>query len=338
MHPEPLPPMLAQSVHDLPTNGVLQGNLPHNPAVRAWSMARPEGRCPARVDILRQRVKSAIYRLHGVGPEGSDVIAKRCLSATALTERRIYQEILPSLPLPGLCCFGCIQDETPEFHWLFLEDAGSVEYDLSLPGHRAAAAQWLAQLHRRGASSAAAAGLPDRGPRFYLEQLRLARETIVKNYANPALQGPDLAAVKALEAQCEFVESRWAQVQKMCEGLPCTLVHSDIKANNVRIRDNAKGIALLPFDWELAGWGIPATDVLKCPDLELYGAEVATAWPGLTADRIRRLADLGRLFRAIITIYWNSLKLRFPWVEWSVIRLQLPQAALAEAIQLLRIR
>jgi hypothetical protein len=329
--------MPPQPVNDFVTTGVLSGNLSENPAVRAWRKAQPGRVDPVSVDVMKLRIKSAIYRLHDVGAEGSDVIAKRCLSATALIERLIYQQVLPSLSLPGLCCYGCVQDEAPEFYWLFLEDAGSVEYEVSLPAHRAAAALWMAQLHTRGAVSPATAGLPNRGPCFYLEQLRLARETIVKNYANPALQGQYLAVVKALEAQCAFVESRWEQVEQICKGMPCTLVHGDIKANNVRMSCSREGIALLPFDWELAGWGVPATDLLKCPDLELYAAEVSVAWPDLTVERIRRLVDVGRLFRAILMVYWNSLKLRFPWVEWSLLRLQPPQAALAEAIQVLGI-
>jgi len=178
--------------------------------------------------------------------------------------------------------------------------------------------------------------LPDRGPGFYLEQLRLTRQNVVKSYSNPALQGQDLAVVETLEAQCDLVESRWGQVEQMCEGMPRTLVHGDIKPNNLRMRHSTKGLALTPFDWELAGWGIPATDLMKCPDLDLYEAQLVKCWP-LKCEEIRRLADLGKLFRALISVYWASLKLRFPWVQWSVVKLQFPQAALAEAIQVLGI-
>lgn len=330
--------MAAQPVLDFANNVVLEGNLSENCALRAWSKVQPKLADLIPVETVRQRTKSAIYRLHGAGPQGSDVIAKRCLSVTALTERLIYQEILPSLPLAGICCYGCVEDEAPGFHWLFLEDAGTFEYQVSLPEHRTAAARWMVQLHSRGSHSPAAASLPDRGPDFYLEQLRLARATIVKNYSNPALKGEDLATVKALEAQCALVESRWAHVQQMGEAIPRTLVHSDIKANNVRMRLTEKGLALFPFDWELAGWGIPATDILKCPDLELYASEISRCWPNLKPEQIRKLVDLGKLFRAIITVSWNSLKLRFPWVQWSVLKLRLPQAALLDAIEVLELK
>jgi hypothetical protein len=68
------------------------------------------------------------------------------------------------------------------------------------------------------------------------------------------------------------------------------------------------------------------------------GAEMAKSRPDLKTEQIRTLADLGRLFRALITVYWNSLKLGFPWVQWPVLRLRLPQAALAEAIEQLGIK
>jgi thiamine kinase-like enzyme len=330
--------MPAQPVLDFSNSAELQGNLPENPALRAWSKVQPNLEVSIPVETIRQRAKSAIYRLQGAGPNCSDIIAKRCLSTTALTERLIYQEILPSLPLAGLRCYGCVKDDAPEFHWLFIEDAGTLEYEVSLPEHRAAAARWMAQLHSLGAGSAAAARLPDRGTRFYLEQLRLARKTIVKNYSNPALQGADLAEVKALEAQCEFVEARWEQVQQMCQGMPSTLVHSDLKVNNVRMRHETEGLTLLPFDWELAGWGIPVVDILKCPDHELYFAEVSKAWPSLKREHVQRLAEVGKLFRAIITVSWNSVKLRFPWIEWAMLKLRIPQAALTQAIEVLGIK
>src|SRR5436190_11067318 len=252
-----------QPIPEIAASVMIPGNLSEHPAVCAWRKLQPACVDPGSIDVLKRNKKSAIYRLHGIGPGASAVIAKRCVTTTALTERLIYQDVLPALALPGLRYYGCIEDCSTEFHWLFLEDAGSSPYLPVLPAHRRAGARWLAHMHTSAAESPVAAVLPDRGPGFYLEQLRLARKKILDSCSNPALQARDLAVLQELTAQCDFLESRWDQVQRICQNAPQTLVHGDLKAKNIRIQDTPKGIAVLAFDWELAGWGIPATDLLR---------------------------------------------------------------------------
>lgn len=319
---------------DIFPKAVMRSGPSEDQAASAWSRVQPHGADRPVAELMKLRTKSAIYRLPGAGPQGSDVIAKRCLSPTAQLERRIYQEILPSLPLPGLCCYGCIAEETTGFHWLFLEDAGTLVYEPADREHRSAIARWMARLHSLAGHSELAASLPERGSGFYLEQLRLARQNIINSYSNPALQGQDLAVVQTLEAQCDLIEASWSQIETQCAGIPPTLVHGDIKPNNLRLRSSPNGVQLLTLDWELAGWGIPAADLMKCPDLELYLTQLSKTWP-LDREQMGRLAELGKLFRALISVYWASLKLHFPWVHGAVVKLRFPQAALAQAIQVL---
>jgi thiamine kinase-like enzyme len=330
--------MPPEPILDSPSSSTLGSNLSEHPAVCAWKKLRPARVEPVSIDILKRNTKSSIYRLHGVGPSASPVIAKRCVTATALTERLIYREILPALPLPGVRYYGCIADGLAEFHWLFIEDAGDSLYSPVLPAHRRVVARWLARLHTCTACFPAAAALPDRGPGFYLEQLRQARKNILDNWSNPALQAHDLAVLEEIKAQFDFLELRWDQVQHRCEDAPQTLVHGDLKPKNIRIQDTPNGIALLAFDWELAGWGVPATDLLRCPDLDLYRSEASTTWPALDYKQLRKLVEVGRLFRAIIAICWKSLALSFPCPEWPVEKLRLYRDALAETIELLGIK
>src|SRR5258707_5529303 len=142
-----------------------------HPAVRAWNQLRPGGPEPEAVETLHRRNKAAVYRLQGAGPEGSDVIAKRSFTASARIEHTVYQEILPRLPMPSLRCYGLIEDEDPEFNWLFMEDAGTESYLPALAEHRAMAARWLANLHTSAECLEAASCLPERGPAYYLEHL-----------------------------------------------------------------------------------------------------------------------------------------------------------------------
>jgi hypothetical protein len=60
------------------------------PAVRAWR-ALGAGPLPARLELLRRRKKSVVFRLAGVGRGGADVIAKQGLWQIALDERATYE-------------------------------------------------------------------------------------------------------------------------------------------------------------------------------------------------------------------------------------------------------
>jgi len=319
------------------TNQTSTNPLEH-PAVQAWSKLHPGRVSPGTIETLKRNKKSAIYRLAGVGPKSSAVIAKRCLTATALTERILYQDILPCLPVPSLRYFGFLEDQDAQFCWLFIEDAGNEPYTPSVARHRAAAARWLALLHTSAARMDAALRLPDRGSSYYLEQLRLARDNIMKSFPNPALNASELAVLKQIVAQCDFLESRWDQVEGFCREMPRTLVHGDLKAKNIRVRHTSDGITLLAFDWEIAGWGVPAADLLKCPDLALYWSEARKQWPVLKFSDLQQAADVGVVFRALIAVYWKSLALSYEWVEWPVDKLRIYRAKLAESIQSLGIK
>src|SRR5207237_6893714 len=83
-----------------------QESLLEHPAMQAWSRLQLHQVAPAHIESLKHKHKSAIYRLAGIGPEGTNVIAKRSLAAAAKTERLIYEKILPQLPMPTLHCFG----------------------------------------------------------------------------------------------------------------------------------------------------------------------------------------------------------------------------------------
>src|SRR5689334_1000286 len=83
--------------------------LSEHPAVRAWSQLQP-GRDVSEIQPLKRTYKTAIYRLTNSGARGCGVIAKRCLTTTGLTERLIYEEILPRVAVPGLRFFGFLED------------------------------------------------------------------------------------------------------------------------------------------------------------------------------------------------------------------------------------
>src|SRR2546422_6792929 len=110
------------------TSKILRENLLAHRAVGAWSQLRPERVEPEDIEILKLRNKSAVFRLVGVGPDGSAVIAKRCLRPAGLVERIIYQRLLGRQLVPALRWYGFVEEPGGAHSWLFLEDAGKGTY------------------------------------------------------------------------------------------------------------------------------------------------------------------------------------------------------------------
>src|SRR5438445_4235126 len=117
-----------------------------HPAVAAWPELGPERRTPRSIDIVQDKENGAVYRLDGVGCDGSGVIAKRCRSSMASIEHTVYDEILPRLPFTTLRYYGLVQDDD-EFAWLFLGDVGRARFSRLVAEQRTLVGRWLALMH-----------------------------------------------------------------------------------------------------------------------------------------------------------------------------------------------
>jgi len=299
------------------TSEALPERLIEHRAVQAWGRLGPERISPDGIEILKLRNKSAVYRLLGVGSDGSSVIAKKCRAATASVERLIYEEFLSQVALPTLRFYGMVEEPDGEFCWLFLESADEQEFSTSNREHRALAARWLATIHQAAANSGLESRLPSREPDHYLDLLRSSRDTLVRHLVNPELRLDDLKVLQALAAQYDLLEAHWTELVEICATAPRTLVHGDFAAKNVRVRATESSLALLTFDWECAGWGVPATDFVQfmgrtiSPDLAIYCAETKGTYPRLDLLSARRLSDCGGFFRLIDDISWAASFLVF---------------------------
>ncbi|MBV7336730.1 aminoglycoside phosphotransferase family protein [Chloroflexi bacterium TSY] len=260
---------------------------------------------------------------------GKAVIAKRCRRTIAAVERIIYEEVLPHLPIASLRYYGFIEDANDAFCWLFLEDTCGVPYSPQIAEHRACAARWLGLMHTSTAKITAALQLPNRGPDHYLAHLKSGRSTIQQNLGNPALTGDDLALLASIIQQCNRLASHWDQIEQFCFAMPDTLVHGDFFSKNVHIRNGWDGLELLPFDWELAGWGVPAIDLVQL-DMTTYRAVVQAVWPGLDGQTLQQLTDIGQTFRYLAAIDWESEGLAYRWVEKPLRNMQVCQSWLAD--------
>jgi hypothetical protein len=311
-------------------------------AVKAWRELEPQRVDPCSIHALKEKDRSAVYRLDGVGAAGSAVIGKLNRQGGLLVERIIYEEVLPLAPWPTLHYYGFIAEPNGRDCWLFLEDAGGEVYSSHNTAHRRLAGQWLGQMHTSMAGVAAAARLPDRGPAHYLEHVRSTCATIMRYLSNPVLTRGDVSELLAIVLLLETLEARWDHVEASCAAMPRTLVHGDFQARNMRVRTSQRGLVLVPFDWELAGWGVPAPDLDQSmgADLTAYWSVVRKTWPHYEAHNIQQWATYGRLFRLLASIHWHSLELAYDWYEWVdklMYKMRFYRVSLAQVIQGLRL-
>ncbi|OLD93519.1 MAG: hypothetical protein AUI36_46800 [Cyanobacteria bacterium 13_1_40CM_2_61_4] len=283
-----------------------------------------------------------MYRLEGAGPAGATIIAKRTRRADARIERTVYEEILPTLKVPSLHYYGSLEDSDGTFCWTFLEDASGARYSTLLGANREQAARWLGLLHTSAAEAAAAARLPDAGPNRYREFLRGARDAIPRYLGNPVLPREDLDLLESVLGGLTELEMDWRGIEEICAGVPATLVHGDFNGKNIRLGPADGDPVFLVFDWEDAGWGVPAVDLAQqavpasglsaSPDIRTYHATVQERWPNLNRERLQRLADCGSVFRTLAALYWEAAGLGTEWASLSVSKIRLFEAERVNAL------
>src|SRR5262249_27418037 len=167
------------------------------------------------------------------------------------------------------------------------------------------------------------------------------RQIILRNLRNPALSADSGAVLKTIASQCDALESCWGEVEACCGVLPTTLVHGDFRRKNVRVRTDRTGTALLPVDWETAGWGAPAAD-LAWPrglgaqvDLPTYCSVAREHWPGLDVRTLERLANVGTIFQRLAAVHWDCWAVASRWAEKVIGSMRTYQAEMAYTLQAL---
>jgi Ser/Thr protein kinase RdoA (MazF antagonist) len=298
-------------------NGRLEP-LQTEPVLRAWQSLGREERVTGVELICGSPAGSkrrSVYRLRTDGRFAS-VVAKHSWRPALATERFVYSELLPRLPLPTPGYVGWAEDS--EARWLFIEDVGSMRASREDQTHRTCGTAWLGALHAAGTRLDRDERVPERGPRWFLESLRNSRQTILSSLGNPVFSAGDRRSMRAVAERCERIESRWERIGAACAEQPLTLVHADFQPKNLYLRPGAEGLTLFPIDWEYASWSVPGLDLgtilrkgYTAVELEAY--ERTSGWE---AARLPRWISLGCALRAVLAIRWASvdLPLRFPEV------------------------
>jgi Phosphotransferase enzyme family len=299
------------------TEALAADRLAH-PAARAWLAAGGEPRVD-RIESLRRGRHCRVDRLVIREADGRSVIAKWQDRPFAF-EKRIQQEILPSVGLPSLEVFGEWTDSDERSFWIFFEDAGDVRFRPSDDDDRALVARWLAALHAWPWLAVDRDGLPDRGPAGYFAHLHSARGTMAACVREGRLRDASRIALNDLLRQFDRLEEQWPRIEAWCAAAPRTLVHGDLADKNARIRPRSASRDLLVFDWEMAGIGVPCVDLAQAtfgslsPDLDVYRVD-ARGWPPAALDDLGRFAAVGKVFRLLAAIDWEARSLPFDWCD-----------------------
>jgi hypothetical protein len=282
-----------------------------HPAGKAWRRFAPDCRLPDRVELLKEdKGNWGVYRLCGIGPAGTSIIAKRCELEAAEVECLVYAEILPQLDIRSLRCYGSTSDDDPNLTWMFLEDAGNGKYTPDSEEDRVLAGLWLGAMHRSAVRLRNVKRLPDRGPDSYLEILQLARRMTWEKLGHTAFDAESQELIRRIANHCTLLETRWQHVEGNCAKMPRTLVHGDLSVWNVRVQNDGPHKQFLVMDWESAGWGVPAADLAQfasnslTPDLDAYWSAAQVCWPQLAIDDFYRLVNVGSVFRWINAVAW----------------------------------
>jgi hypothetical protein len=270
--------------------------------------------------------RGQVYRLHGVGAGGGNVVAKRRRTDALVTERVVYQQLLRSLPLPSLRYYGLVEDRDGVNGWLFMEDAGDEQCGA---GDRRGLMEWLGHLHTLASRATRPPALDVRGPDHYLSHLRSGRARIQENVGAPHVLDSDSEVLRVTVEMLDILEHRWHELTSICWPCPPTLVHGDLSGNNVRLRRSPGGLQIFAVDWETAGWGSPAPDLgalghtcgLAEGDLDVYFSTVRGAWQCSRSD-IALLAAGGLLLRMVAAIDWASYSLPYPLARKPILHLQ----------------
>ena len=296
---------------------VLERGLDRHPAYLAWRVAAGNGRAPTSIELLKpEKMKSAVYRLNGLGRGSFAVVAKRCPPGSLTNEVRLYREVLPSISLPGLEIYAHVEG-FDDFDWLFLEDAGETWYSRRSPEHQALAVDWLARLH--AGTSPGVAWLPETGVDYFQSILGSAQDGARRGLGHDALSESDRDVLAQILSSLDSVADEWHRVEDACAHMPTTVVHGDFVPKNVRVRRRGTTSELVAFDWETAGVAPPAVDIAMLRGEEhhrrRYLAIVRETWPGLGRQDVERLEAVGALFRLLHEVYWENRSFAYAWIE-----------------------
>lgn len=285
-------------------------------AWRAFAGTDPE---VVGLEALKRTKKTKAFRLTLRNWSHPTVVAKWRPDSQHF-ERWVFTEVLPDIGVPTVAVYG-EHPANDRGGWTFLEDVGPPSFSLHDPEHRRLVAEWLVAVHSWARLDRHMETLPDRGPDHYLTHLRSARETIALHMGHPWIDADSRSALSALIEVLIEIQERWPIVLALCADAPRMLVHGDLAEKNVRVLEADGRRTLRVLDWEMAGIGVASVDLSEVPDVEHVARGLCSAGIHVSVTRVREWAGLGRLFRRVSALDWESYKLGYEWCHLPTFRM-----------------
>ena len=307
-----------------------------HPAIRSWSELSGCRPGTARVQLLKNEHDRKVWRLIGLGPGGSNVIAKLNPKADVAAEHRIYHEALNRLPLPAADHYGILKDKNDSLCWAFLADIRGIPYSPNEKEHWCLTAEFLAVLHTSGFEILRDVQLPERGPSYYRDCLQVGRRRVRSALDHGHLTQAQRNVLTGIVEQCDDPERRWRRLEQFCGSIPQTFVHADLGERNVCLRPGLPEPRMVLFDWVSAGWGFCGIDLTpENLDLEAYSFIMRKVWPTLDVTTCRKMAAVGQLFRLLWAIQGASEYLESDGerLYWTIDTLSYYHADMAAALR-----
>ena len=275
-----------------------------HPAIIAWEELGIGSLKSARVDLLkRSACGSSVFRLQDEAQRAAPIIAKYCPAETGAVERRVYEGILGGSDVAAAPYHGWLAAKEDGFCWIFLGEVEGARYSPRRAEHRRAAGFWFAALHSALQSAEQPVDFPHRGPAHYRNLLTFADTTLTDALLKVECDQHERRVLEALRGQLDRMASGWSAIEAVCEEIPHSLVHGDFVTHNAFVQQCATGPALVPIDWEKAGWGTPAEDLSEI-DLDAYWSMMAPHSAGFGREHYAQLARVGRKFRCLVFLEW----------------------------------
>jgi thiamine kinase-like enzyme len=286
-------------------------------AVHAWQSVGNKNSRPSAItalfarDGMSKKRKSMVFRLHGSGPGGTDIVAKCCQPDTGRIEQVIYEKILPKIPVATLNYYGSVLER--DAHWIFTGYAEGERWNSrnKLQSERIAA--WFGTLHAYSVGLDALSLLPDKGVEYYKSQLSEASRRTQDTLSKRRFTGLEISALEEIVHYEDLLKPHWSRMSSFCElNIPSTLIHNDIFPKNVHTRNSGLELEIVPFDWEMSGRGHPAVDLFCIvneghPDtLDCYWRSISEHFEGIRRVDIEFMCTLGGIFRAADALEWAS--------------------------------
>lgn len=290
-----------------------------HPVMRAWQAFAGSGPEVVGLEALKRTKKTTVFRLAVRNWIRPTVVAKWKPDSQRF-EAWVFTEVLPDVGVPTVAVYGEHQ-ANEQGGWTFLEDVGPPSFSLHDHEHRRLVADWLVAIHSWPRLDRHIQALPNRGPGHYLSHLRSARETIAQHLGHPWIGADSRSALNALLGVLDEIQQRWPEVLDLCANAPLMLVHGDLAEKNLRVLQQDGRATLRVLDWEMAGVGVASVDLSDMPDVERFARGLCSAGIPMSLERVRELAALGRLFRGVSALDWESYKLAYEWCHLPTFRM-----------------